>query len=191
MFFQAGDFLLQDGKPPDRRGGAQLRGTSPVFRMYRADDGWLFVDARTSPAYAALHRLLAPGESPVPLETVRALRANEGPAPAYAAALTSDSRATWLAKLRAAGVATVPVLSPYDLLDDEHFRANGLVDERDHPEMGRARQAGPLICPSLMPAAVQRRAPLLGEHTREVLAEFGLSEAEVEALFESGAAWGL
>jgi crotonobetainyl-CoA:carnitine CoA-transferase CaiB-like acyl-CoA transferase len=192
MFFQAGDFIFYDGKAPDVRGGPLLRGTSPLYRMYRARDGWLFVDARSPESYTSICMVLGL-ESPVMnYEAVAGLRAEEGPATAaFAAAFERDTRERWLAALRAAGVVAVPVLEPLRLLDDEQFRVTIGVDERIHPEVGFVRQYGPLVRPSLTPAAAQRTAPLLGEHTREVLAEAGLSDAEVGELIESGAAWGL
>jgi crotonobetainyl-CoA:carnitine CoA-transferase CaiB-like acyl-CoA transferase len=58
----------------------------------------------------------------------------------------------------------------------------------DHPRAGRTRALGLPIKLSATPGKVTRAAPLLGQHTREVLAEFGFSTVEIEALVASGAA---
>jgi len=60
--------------------------------------------------------------------------------------------------------------------------------ELEHPRAGRTRALGLPIKLSASPGKVARPAPLLGQHTREVLAEFGFSSQEIEALLVSGAA---
>ena len=63
-----------------------------------------------------------------------------------------------------------------------------MVVELEHPRAGRTRALGLPIKLSATPGKVSRPAPLLGQHTREVLEEFGFSSAEVDALLAQGAA---
>jgi crotonobetainyl-CoA:carnitine CoA-transferase CaiB-like acyl-CoA transferase len=63
-----------------------------------------------------------------------------------------------------------------------------MVVELEHPIAGRTRALGLPIKLSASPGKVTRAAPALGQHTREVLAEFGFSAAEIDALYASGAA---
>ena len=65
--------------------------------------------------------------------------------------------------------------------------ARGMVVDQIHPEAGRTRALGCPLHFSQTPARVDRPAPLLGEHTREVLHEAGYSAAEVDALIAQGA----
>ena len=58
----------------------------------------------------------------------------------------------------------------------------------EHPRARSTRALGLPIKLSATPGRVVRPAPLLGEHTREVLSEFGFSAAEIEALYDCGAA---
>jgi formyl-CoA transferase len=84
--------------------------------------------------------------------------------------------------LGAAGVPCGAVLDTGDILDDPHLNARGAIVTIDHPTRGRYRMPG---CPVRLSAseAVTTPAPLLGQHTAEVLAEvLGLSAAEVAAL---------
>jgi crotonobetainyl-CoA:carnitine CoA-transferase CaiB-like acyl-CoA transferase len=71
---------------------------------------------------------------------------------------------------------------------DPQTLARKMVVELDHPRAGATRTLGLPIKLSATPGKVARPAPLLGQHTREVLAEFGFSSGEIEALVRSGAA---
>ncbi|MER3421737.1 MAG: formyl-CoA transferase, partial [Chloroflexota bacterium] len=57
-----------------------------------------------------------------------------------------------------------------------------------HPVLGTVRQAAGLVRVNGRGSACVRPAPLLGEHTREVLAEVGLARDEIERLLASAAA---
>jgi len=88
--------------------------------------------------------------------------------------------------LGAAGVPTGPVLDSGEIYANEHLRERGMLIEIEHPERGPMTLLGCPIRLSESPA-VHQRAPLLGEHTRDVLtAELGLSAAQLEALAAAG-----
>jgi crotonobetainyl-CoA:carnitine CoA-transferase CaiB-like acyl-CoA transferase len=88
----------------------------------------------------------------------------------------------WLDRLTKEGVPCAPVLTRTQMLSNPQVIANGIVVETEHPEAGRLRQARPAARFSLTPAALRHGGPALGEQTAEVLAELGLSDAEIEAL---------
>jgi crotonobetainyl-CoA:carnitine CoA-transferase CaiB-like acyl-CoA transferase len=71
---------------------------------------------------------------------------------------------------------------------DPQTAARDMVVELEHPQAGRTRALGLPIKLSATPGKVSRPSPLLGQHTREVLDEFGFSSEEIEALLRSGAA---
>ena len=71
---------------------------------------------------------------------------------------------------------------------DPQTLAREMVVELEHPRAGPTRTLGLPIKLSASPGKVTRAAPLLGQHTREVLAEFGFTTGEIEALVASGAA---
>ena len=60
--------------------------------------------------------------------------------------------------------------------------AREMVVAVEHPTLGQIKALGSPIKMSATPPDVERRGPLLGEHTREVLAEAGFDEAEIEKL---------
>ena len=71
---------------------------------------------------------------------------------------------------------------------DPQVRHRGIVQSYEHPRAGRVKVVGPAVTLSATPASIDRPAPLVGEHTREILAEFGYGGAEVEALIARGVA---
>jgi crotonobetainyl-CoA:carnitine CoA-transferase CaiB-like acyl-CoA transferase len=60
--------------------------------------------------------------------------------------------------------------------------------ELDHPTLGRMKALGNPIKMSETPPRVRGRAPLLGEHTHEVLREVGYSDGEIEIIATAGLA---
>ena len=72
--------------------------------------------------------------------------------------------------------------------EDPQVAHLGLIEDYDHPRAGRVRVVGPAIGLSATPPEIRRPAPLVGEHTREILAERGLSKAEVDDLLARGVA---
>lgn len=95
--------------------------------------------------------------------------------------------AEWLALLDEAEVPAMAVVEPDDLPRDPHLMETGFFQVMEHPSEGAVRTMAPPVGLSASPAEVRRLAPRLGEHGREVLAEAGLSAAEIEALIASGA----
>ncbi len=85
------------------------------------------------------------------------------------------------------GVPGFPVQSMREVLEAEQLRARGFFVEVEHPVAGRITQPGPPARLSATPWRVRGPAPLLGEHTREVLRELGFADPEVEALRREGA----
>jgi formyl-CoA transferase len=79
-----------------------------------------------------------------------------------------------------------PILSMKEIAADESLRATGTIVEVDHPVRGKYLTVGNPIKLSDSPTDVTR-SPLLGEHTDEVLAEFGYSEVEIRSLRAVGA----
>jgi crotonobetainyl-CoA:carnitine CoA-transferase CaiB-like acyl-CoA transferase len=102
--------------------------------------------------------------------------------------MATRTTAEWLEIFGNSSVPTIVVNTLEGLKDDPHLNAVGFWQEVDHPTEGRLRMTRFPVTFSESPADVRRLQPRLGEHTREVLAEAGLSDAEAEALLESGAA---
>jgi crotonobetainyl-CoA:carnitine CoA-transferase CaiB-like acyl-CoA transferase len=80
--------------------------------------------------------------------------------------------------------AVRPINSYPEALSDPHTLARGMVAGLVHPGAGTVKALGVPVKPSDTP--VDRPAPLVGEHTDEILAELGYSEPERDALRAHG-----
>jgi formyl-CoA transferase len=88
---------------------------------------------------------------------------------------TSDH---WYRLLEKAGVPC-GVLNRLDqILGDEHVKARGVIRELEHAKTGRVRATVNPVRPSRTPMRHERAGPLLGEHTREILEELHVPDAD-------------
>jgi formyl-CoA transferase len=79
-----------------------------------------------------------------------------------------------------------PILSMKELAEEPSLRATGTIVEVDHPTRGKYLSVGNPIKLSDSPSEV-KRSPLLGEHTDDILAEIGFTEADIAAAKAAGA----
>ena len=87
-----------------------------------------------------------------------------------------------------AGIPAGAVYSPEEAFEDEHFVARGFQQTLEHPELGESfRYPGAPYRFEKSRWSLSRRAPLLGEHTEEVLSEAGISGDALTQLLEAGA----
>jgi len=102
------------------------------------------------------------------------------------AVVRTRTRAEWQDAFDAAGVPAGPVHTIGEALSHPQTLARGMVVETDHPQAGTTRAIGCPIHFSASPDRSSTPAPLLGQHTREVLREFDLPEVEIDALVAEG-----
>ena len=101
--------------------------------------------------------------------------------------IATRTRSEWIAAFDAAGVPVGPVHTIGEALEHPQTVARGMVVELDHPQAGPNEGAWLLRC--IFRAHRPRRtraAPMLGEHTREVLREFGYQDAEIDRFVAEG-----
>jgi crotonobetainyl-CoA:carnitine CoA-transferase CaiB-like acyl-CoA transferase len=84
--------------------------------------------------------------------------------------LLARTKSEWLEALHAIDIPACPVNSVEDLFDDPHLHAVGFFEEVDHPTEGRLVNPRFPVTFSASPSNVQRLAPNLGEHNRELVA---------------------
>jgi crotonobetainyl-CoA:carnitine CoA-transferase CaiB-like acyl-CoA transferase len=92
----------------------------------------------------------------------------------------------WVTRLEAAGLAAGPVYEFHEVFEDPQVRHLELVAEMDQPGAGRVRILGFPGRASGTPPRIERPAPLLGQHTAEVLGELGLASQEIDQLAVAG-----
>ena len=93
----------------------------------------------------------------------------------------------WMDIFGKTSVPTIVVNDLEDLMEDEHLNAVGFWKSMDHPTEGKLKTPAFPISFSESPADIRRHAPVLGEHTVEILQEAGLDQAAIDAMIESGA----
>jgi crotonobetainyl-CoA:carnitine CoA-transferase CaiB-like acyl-CoA transferase len=97
-------------------------------------------------------------------------------------ALRTRSAEEWLERLTRHGVPCAPVLTRTTMLTTPQVVANGIVVETEHTQAGLLRQARPAARFSETPATIRHGGPALGEHTEQVLAELGYTQADIAVL---------
>lgn len=96
--------------------------------------------------------------------------------------------AEWLELLNEADIPAMVVNDLQSLLTDPHLNSTGYYTVCKHATEGDIVQMSPGAYWSGSPPAIKRLAPRLGEHTKEVLKQAGISDEEIQGLFDIGAA---
>ena len=176
------------GRSPGPMGSAHP--LNAPYQAFETADGWLNVGAANQANWLRLLEVIeAPELARDPRFTDNQTRITnlaalvELLAPYFAARPTG----AWLERLEAAGVPAGPVLSVGEMHADPHALARGMVTEVEHAKAGPVKTLGLPISFSETPGKVAQGAPLYGEHSREVLAEIGYGDAEIEQLIATGA----
>jgi crotonobetainyl-CoA:carnitine CoA-transferase CaiB-like acyl-CoA transferase len=102
-------------------------------------------------------------------------------------ALAGATTAQWLERFERAQIAAGPVYEFDEVFADPQVKHLGIVAEVEQPGYGTARMLSFPVRASGTPAVIRRPAPLLGEHTVEVLGEIGMAPAEIDRLATAGA----
>ena len=100
--------------------------------------------------------------------------------------LATKTTGEWLALLEKAGVPCAPALTRNAVVDFPQVAASGSLVEYRHHAAGRLRQARPPARFERTVSEIRYGAPMLGEHTAEVLAEIGYSEPDIQAFMQDG-----
>ena len=175
------------GAPPPRSGNDHP--IAAPYGLFPTRDGQIAL----APADDAFFRRLAdaleePGLKTDPLYATQPARvANRARINAIVGGkLAANTTAHWVETLNKAGVPCGPVNSVAEVFQDPQILAQDMVIDVDHPGSGIVTDAGLSDQAVRTPCRVRRPAPALGEHTDEVLAELGYSDAERAAWRRAG-----
>ncbi len=100
--------------------------------------------------------------------------------------MVNRTTSEWRVLLTENDIPNVPITEPHELLDDPHLNDVDFFRHAHHETEGDICMTAPPVLFSRTAADIHRMAPKLGQHTREVLMEFGFTESEVCALESSG-----
>src|SRR5439155_833846 len=102
--------------------------------------------------------------------------------PLVEAVTVTQTRAHWLAKCEAAGIPAGPIYTVPEAHADPHARARGMVQELEHPQIGRVKTLGNPVKMSSTPPRLRTAAPMLGADTDAILQAAGYDGAEIATL---------
>jgi crotonobetainyl-CoA:carnitine CoA-transferase CaiB-like acyl-CoA transferase len=173
---QSGELVRFANRPPAIRGGRDFAGPSALDRFYRVADGWLRLQAADTRSLQSAGVLPAQALPQTDAELCSLL----------AEALARRPQAEVLECLNAAGISAAPVRTPLQLATDPALQALGLFATH-HLQDGTPYFAGARYARfSRTEEQAVFEAPGLGEHSREVLAEAGVSSNEIDELIAAG-----
>ena len=186
-YWQAAIFFAT-GKSPVATGSAHVL-TAP-YQAFRAKDGYVNIGGANQANWERIAEVLG---HPEWREDARFRTNSDRMAnlPALVAAmeavLATRTTTEWVAAFDKAGVPVGPVHSIEAALTHPQALARGMVLEQQHPRAGRVQALGSPIKFSATPGDTGAAAPMLGEHSRAILAEAGYGDAEIDALVSAGA----
>jgi formyl-CoA transferase len=175
------------GQIPKRLGTAH-RLNAP-YQAYRASDGYFTVGAANNKLWSLFAALLGLAHlvDDARFNSVGDRVTNRAALEALVEQVTRDKpRAHWLAACEAAGIPAGPIYSVPEALADPHAQARGMVQEYEHPQVGRVKTLANPLKLSKSPPRLREAPPLLGEDNDAVLRELGYTDAGIADLRARG-----
>ena len=175
------------GTSPGPAGSAHLL-TAP-YQAFRTRDGWINIGGANQANWERIAEVLGHPEwrEDARFATNSARMANlPALVDAMNAVLVSRTNAEWISAFDAAGVPVGPVHTIGEALEHPQTRARDMVVGLVHPQAGATKSLGCPLHFSRTPTSVTRPAPMLGQHTRELLREYDYDDAAIDALVAAG-----
>jgi crotonobetainyl-CoA:carnitine CoA-transferase CaiB-like acyl-CoA transferase len=187
MYWQAA-IHFATGANPGPSGSAHIL-TAP-YQAFPTADGWINLGGANQSNWERIVRAIGMPE----LATDERFRNNtermrnlKTLVPILGDALKKKPSAHWISVFEAEGVPVGPVNKTSDMVSDPQVKAREMVIEVDHPKAGRVKAIGHPVKFSETKVEASRPAPLLGQHTRDVLKDLGYDDARIDALAREGA----
>jgi crotonobetainyl-CoA:carnitine CoA-transferase CaiB-like acyl-CoA transferase len=159
------------------------------YQAFRARDGWIFVAVWKDDTWRPFCDVAGrPELADDPRFATRADRlANRKELTALIEiAIAGRTVEEWMAALERIDVLCAPINDYAQLVRHPAVQAAGMIVEQEHPRAGRFTTMATAVKLEKTPGTIRTGAPALGEHSREILAEAGLTAAELDALAAQG-----
>ena len=176
-----------DGEIPGPLGSAH-RVLAP-YQALRTSDGYINIGAANQRTWEQLCRAISQEEL---IEDQRFKepgdrKAREGElADLLEETFRGESTAYWLEAFEKVGMVAGPINDISQVYEDPQVIAREMKVDLEDPDLGTLHNIGIPVKLSATPGRIRRRAPMLGEHSWEILTESGFAEKEIEELFGSG-----
>jgi crotonobetainyl-CoA:carnitine CoA-transferase CaiB-like acyl-CoA transferase len=175
------------GKSPGPAGSAHLL-TAP-YQAFRTRDGWINIGGANQANWERIAEVLGHPEwrEDARFATNSARMANlPALVDAMNAVLVTRTNAEWISAFDVAGVPVGPVHTIGEALEHPQTLARDMVVGLVHPQAGSTKALGCPLHFSRTPTSITRPAPMLGEHTRELLREYDYDDRAIDALVAAG-----
>ena len=185
-YWHAASFFAT-GQSPEAMGSAHLL-TAP-YQAFPTSDGWINIGGANQANWERIADVLGHPEwraDPRFATNSTRMENRELLVTTMNGVLAQRTRDEWIAAFDAAGVPAGPVHALGEALTHPQTLARGMVVDLVHPEAGPTKAIGCPIHFSRTPMRSDRPAPRLGEHTRELLREYGYTDAEVAGFINDG-----
>lgn len=183
---QAEEFMSYGGKPMARYLGEM--GVESTYRLYRANDGWLFLSCQDDRSWMKAMKALNRTDLGKRYPDESSRRNSDTSISLELEAVFAQRGVTeWVQRLQVAGVRCATSRVMIDFHDDTWAAKSGLTVTTESPDVGPVRQMGAAIKFSETPSVVWGPAPSHGQHTDEVLTELGYSGEDIAELHDTGA----
>ncbi len=188
--YAMGPFVTQymrRGELPERAGSAQPSGGA--IQNFETRDGLIYITAGPDHMWKNLSQALGiPEAGDNPRYATRAKRAEHRLeiSEMVNRETRKYNRQELEAKLLAADVACGTVRNIGEIIQEPHVQGRGILEEANYPSVGNIVAVKTPIFFSGKPAPFRRRAPMLGEHSREILKELGYADEQIQDLIKRG-----
>lgn len=162
---------------------------SAPYQAFRCADGFITIGAANDRLFLRLCELLEHPEwanDPKYGSNADRVKNHRVLADKVEAITVRRDSSEWLELLDANGIPCGPINSYADVVDDPHMKAREMVVATEHETLGEIRTLGTPLKLSETPLRPGRPAPLLGQHTDEILSEAGVPEELIKQLKQSG-----
>ncbi len=185
-YWQAATYFAT-GESAGPTGSAHL--LSAPYQAFRTRDGWINVGGANQSNWERLAQVLGHPEwrdDPRFLTNTARMQNLSALIAAMDAILITRDKADWIAALDAAGVPVGPVHTIGEALSHPQTLARNMVVDLVHPQAGPTKAIGCPVQFSRTPTQITRPAPMLGEHSRELLKEYGYEDSEIDTFLVQG-----
>jgi crotonobetainyl-CoA:carnitine CoA-transferase CaiB-like acyl-CoA transferase len=175
------------GESPGPTGSAHL--LSAPYQAYPTRDGWVNIGGANQANWERVATVLGhPEWRDDPRFLTNSDRMNNLPAltEAMSAILKGRDKAHWIAAFDAAGVPVGPVHTIGEALTHPQTLARNMVVDLVHPKAGATKAIGCPVQFSQTPTQITRAAPLLGQHSRELLRQYGYLDGDIDNFVAQG-----
>jgi crotonobetainyl-CoA:carnitine CoA-transferase CaiB-like acyl-CoA transferase len=186
MYWHAAIYFAT-GNSPGPTGSAHLL-TAP-YQAFRTKDGWINIGGANQANWERIAVVVGHPEwrederfatNSARMKNLEALTA------AMDEVLVTKTRDEWITEFDAAGVPVGPVQTIGEALNHPQAKIRNMVVDLEHPQAGPTKALGCPVHFSETPTRIDRPAPMLGEHSRELLKEYGFDDSEIDGFVASG-----